>query len=197
MLIMALISQMRNQGTESSNNLPKVTQPAHSKARSRLAGAHALYLWAALPLGTFLTGLSNPTGKLSKKYKRTLQHFPPETTHPGLGEAQLCWGICRGEGRGGRGRGCGPGPHSPRVVAGLPRRRKAGKPLRRTSARCTCWRPGAVPRFPEERSTSEAQPAASSHQGVPSSPPVRITHPCYSESHAIGKLPLISHFRAL
>ena len=182
--------------------MPKVTQPAHSKARSRLAGVRALYLWAALPLGTFLTGLSNPTGKLSKKYKRTLQHFRLRLHI--LGSVKLNWVGASAEERAGEGEGegegeggCGPGPHSPRVAAGLSRRRKAGRPLRRTPARCTCWRPGAVPRFPEERSTSEAQPAPSSHQGAPSSPPVRITHPCYSESYAIWKLPLISHLRAL
>lgn len=104
---MALISQMRNQGTESSNNLPKVTQPAHSKARSRLAGAHALYLWAALPLGTFLTRLSNPTGKLSKKYKRTLQHFPLRLHI--LGSVKLnCVGASAEE-RAGEGEGEGEG----------------------------------------------------------------------------------------
>ena len=54
---------------------------------------------------------------------------------------------------------CGPrSPHPPRVVTGLSRRRRAGKPPRRTPAHCTCWRPADAPSFPEgktERCTQE------------------------------------------
>ena len=73
---MALTSQVRNQSTKNSDNLPTVTQPAHSRAGSRLCEVHALYLQAALPLGTHLTGLASPTGKWAPEYKRKLQHFP-------------------------------------------------------------------------------------------------------------------------
>lgn len=70
----------------------------------------ALYLWAALPLGTFLTGLSNPTGKLSKKYKRTLQHFPLRLHI--LGSVELNWVGASAEERAGEGEGEGVG-HAP------------------------------------------------------------------------------------
>lgn len=73
---MALTSQVRNQSKESSDNLPTVTQEAHSRAGSCLCEIHALYLQAVLTLGTHLTGLASPTGKWAPEYKRKLQHFP-------------------------------------------------------------------------------------------------------------------------
>lgn len=52
---MALIPQRRTQGTESSNDVPKVTQLAHLRASSPLAQAHAS--------NNLLAGLPSPAGK--------------------------------------------------------------------------------------------------------------------------------------
>lgn len=94
----------------------------------------------------------------------------------------------------GEGEGVGH-PHSPRVVPGPAGRGRAGTLPRSPPARCTCWRPGAAPSFPEGGGAEMCTRSASG--GVAAAPrsPAHIT--CCSELNASRKLPLVSPFGAL
>lgn len=94
----------------------------------------------------------------------------------------------------GEGEGVGH-PHSPRVVPGPAGRGRAGTLRRSPPPRCTCWRPGAAPSFPEGGGAEMCTRSASGGVAVAPRSPAHIT--CCSELNASRKLPLVSPFGAL
>lgn len=96
---MALNPQMKSQGTQGANNSPEVTQLAHSRVRTCLAGrVHAL------PLGCCASknpphGATQPRGKTAKKVEEGTTAFLPRHML-GLRKPGFCGGK-RGGGRAG------------------------------------------------------------------------------------------------
>lgn len=178
MLITALISPVRTPEVESRpDNFPEVTKLVHLRAGR---------LWPKCLLLTprplCLSEPPAPWGKRHERIRECCSVFPRPRI---LGSA----GNWAGEGE-----GVGH-PHSPRVVPGPAGRGRAGTLRRSPPARCTCWRPGAAPSFPEGGGAEMCTRSASG--GVAAAPrsPAHIT--CCSELNASRKLPLISPFGAL